>query len=229
MIAGAIFDVDGTLLDTMPIWDQAAARYLRAQGVQPSEDVGAILRPMTMEEGSAWLHAHYLPDCPPAEIGAGVLRLIADFYRYEAQAKPGAPAFLQELARRGVPMALATTSDDALVRSALRRLGLAGRFQALFTCTQLRTSKRQPLIYQTAAAHMGCAPAQTAVFEDVLHALQTARAAGFYTVAVEDAASASDRARIRQTADCYLTDYRQTGNFWRLFPACAEAGDVLFP
>ena len=124
MIRGAIFDLDGVLLDSMGIWEDLGARYLRAQGITPEPGLNAILFAMSMEQGAAYLKAHYPLPQSEAEIGDGIARMVADYYFYEVPAKPGAAALLAFLAERNIPMAAATSSPRTHVTQALRRLGL---------------------------------------------------------------------------------------------------------
>lgn len=94
MIKGAIFDVDGTLLDSMEIWMDAGARYLRRNGVEPEERLSEILYPMTMAEGAEYVKEHYQLAFALDEIIKGVLDTVRDFYFYEAPVKPGAKDLL---------------------------------------------------------------------------------------------------------------------------------------
>ena len=116
----------------------------------------------------------------------------------------------------GVPMALATVGAPAHETAALKRLGLLDYFESMFDCNSLGTTKREAVIYETAARALlgedaagvsfpaGVSRADVLVVEDVLHALTAAKQAGFTTVAVEDAASAKDKPRILEVSDFYI-------------------------
>lgn len=214
MIRGAVFDVDGTLLDSMPIWRDAGARYLESLGITPEPGLADTLFPMSFEEGAAYLKRQYGLEHTIEEIQAGVSSVIGGFYRNEVKLKPGAADFLERLRQKGVPMVLATTGDPPLISAALERLGVAGYFSRTFTCAELNTCKRKPDVYLAAAAFLGCRPEETAVFEDVLHAVRAAAGVGFVTVAVEDAESAAHRAEIRSLAHWYMEDFTRFDNFW---------------
>ncbi|MEA5058479.1 MAG: HAD family phosphatase [Candidatus Pelethousia sp.] len=216
MIRGAIFDADGTLLDSMPIWEEAGAKYLHGLGVTPETGLATILFSMTLEESAAYLIRRYGLSQTVEETRGGILAVIRHFYETEVSAKPGAQRFLQQLRQRGVPMVIATTGDGALLNAALARLGLRPFFSRIFTCTEFQTSKNSPLIYQLAAKYMDAAPAHTFVFEDVLHALRAASAGGFKTVAVQDKASNGDAEQIRKIADYYMADLLDFDTFWKV-------------
>ena len=204
MIRGAIFDIDGVLLDSMPIWNDVGARYLRSIGVTPEDTLGGTLFRMTLEEGATYMKRHYALAQSEGDIRAGVLGVIEDFYRREVGLKPRAGELIDRFRSQGIPMVLATTSDRQLITAALERLGVFGCFSALFTASELHTGKHEPKIYETAAACLGTRPEETAVLEDALHAARTAKEAGFYLIGVYDEASAADREELERLADEFI-------------------------
>ena len=113
MTKAAVFDLDGVLLDSMGIWNDLGARYLRSLGVTPEEGLNEILFSMSMEQGAEYLHTHYALPQSAAEVGAGIADMLRDFYFYEVPAKDGAAALLAALTARGVKLAAATSSSGA--------------------------------------------------------------------------------------------------------------------
>ena len=97
MTKAAVFDLDGVLLDSMGIWNDLGARYLRSLGVTPEEGLNEILFSMSMEQGAEYLHTHYALPQSAAEVGAGIADMLRDFYFYEVTAKDGAAALLARL------------------------------------------------------------------------------------------------------------------------------------
>lgn len=213
MIQGAIFDLDGTLLDSMPMWDMLASRYLRSLGVTPRPDVDAVTRPMSMAQTARYFQQEYGVDLSAQAIMDGINAAAEHFYRTKVQAKPGAADFLADLCRHGVKMCVATATDRPLVEAALERCGLRPYFTGIFTCTEVGAGKDQPAIYREALRHLGTDKFATPVFEDALHALRTAAADGFLTVAVQDP-SEPDPAALRALCSCYLPGYADTSTFW---------------
>lgn len=207
MIKGAIFDVDGTLLDSMEIWESLGVRYLQGIGMEPEKDLGKILYPMTIEEGVCYVKKQYGLIQDTAQITQEVLSIVRDFYYNEAALKQGALELLERLAQKGIPMAAATSGDRDHVEAAFRRLGISRYFKTIFTCAEVGKGKMNPLIYQMAAESLGTEPEETYVFEDVLYAIQTANKAGFHTVAVYDRFSEQDREEIKKQAEIYLPDF----------------------
>lgn len=214
MIRGAIFDLDGVLLDSMGIWKDLGARYLRSLHIQPEPGLNEILFAMSMEQGAAYLKEHYPLPQSEAEIGEGIARMLEDYYFYEVPAKPGAAALLNFLAERGIPMAAATSSPRTHVTRALERLGLLPYLQAVFTTGEVGGSKHEPAIYHLAAERLGTAPEETLVFEDSLYALKTARAAEYCTVGVFDAHGEEDQAGLKAAAEVYLTALPEFPGHW---------------
>ena len=214
MIRGAVFDLDGVLLDSMGIWKDLGARYLRSLHIQPEPGLNEILFAMSMEQGAAYLKEHYPLPQSEAEIGEGIARMLEDYYFYEVPAKLGAAALLNFLAERGIPMAAATSSPRTHVTRALERLGLLPYLQAVFTTGEVGVSKHEPAIYHLAAERLGTAPEETLVFEDSLYALKTARAAGYCTVGVFDVHGEEDQAGLKAAAEVYLTALPEFPGHW---------------
>lgn len=218
MIRGAIFDMDGTLLNSMGFWREMGARYLRSKGKTPEPNLEDKLFEMTMEESRAYMRQAYHLEESLDEISREIDQIILDFYTHEAQAKPGVAEFLEELRRASIPMVVATNTPRSPAEAALGRLGLLDHFQQVFTCSEVGLSKTDPRIFHLAARSLGSQPADTWVFEDALFAARTARAAGFPVAAVYDYVSEKDQQDLRELASLYLPDFSRA-------MACWEAGD----
>lgn len=203
-INAAIFDLDGTLLDSSKVWDGLGERFLARRGIAPKPGLSALLNLMTLTEGCEYLREEYRLPETAAEIQSEICGIIADFYRYECGLKPGAEQLLRELHRRGIALVIATAGDETLSRAALERTGLLGLFRGIVTCAEYG-SKSRPEIFFKAALFVGSTPSQTAVFEDSLHAVITAKEAGFLTAAVADI-SEPQQAELRRTADYFRQD-----------------------
>ncbi len=207
MMKAAIFDVDGTILDSVGIWEEAGERYLRAIGKEPEKMLGRILFPMTIEEGAVYIKEYYKLSQDISEIIQGVLGVIKDFYYKKALLKKGAGNFLGKLFDEKIPVAAATSGKREYVEAAFKRLGILPYFSRIFTCSEIGRGKSDPLIYLTAGEYLGEDASDIYVFEDALYALETAKAAGFRTVGVYDRYSAEDTQEIRRLADVFLQDF----------------------
>ena len=203
--AGAIFDMDGTLLASMFYWHQAPADCLREiYGREPREDLMEGLKPLTLEQGAAWMNESYGLGADPAVIAAQINALVKRFYTERVQVKPGAEDWLRAFQKAGVPMVIATSTDRPLVEAALARTGLGQYFSAVFTCTEVGAGKGRPDVYEAALAFLGTPRENTWVFEDSLFAMRTAKAAGFPVAGVYDAAQDEVQQEVRALADCHI-------------------------
>ncbi|MBM6854757.1 HAD family phosphatase [Mediterraneibacter glycyrrhizinilyticus] len=215
MIKGVIFDVDGVLLNSMPIWENLGELYLRSLGVEAEKDLGEILFTMSLEEGADYLISQYGLNKTPEEIVEGLNREVRDFYAERVPLKEGVREFLYEFNEKKIPMVIATSGDRKNTEAALRRLKVLNYFQGIFTCSEIGSGKNQPDIYLAAALQMDTDPAETWVFEDAYHAIRTAKSVGFKTVAVYDKANDKDLAQIWNTADIYLPEFTDFNIFWK--------------
>lgn len=208
-MTGAIFDVDGTLLDSMPIWEDVSVRYLKSLGVAAESNLSQKLERMSVEEGAAYIKENYNLRESEKEIAAATLKIVEDFYYNEAPLKPGVREYLEKLREDKIPMVIATSSVRLHVEAALRRLGVLDYFDKIFTCSEVGEGKTRPLIYEKAGEYIGGEFRDIYVFEDAIHALETAKQAGFYTVAVYDPSAEKDWNRLQEEADVSVTDVRQ--------------------
>ena len=214
MIRGVIFDVDGVLLNSMPVWENLGEIYLERLGIEAEKGLGETLFAMSLEEGADYLIENYGLKQTPGEIIAGLNREVQDFYGRKVPLKEGVRGYLEEFRDRKIPMAIATSGDRANAEAALKRLKVLSYFRAVFTCSEIGSSKSHPDIYYAAALQLDTDPSDTWVFEDALHAIRTAKKAGFRTAGVYDQASGRDLAQIRDTADIYLPEFKSFELFW---------------
>ena len=215
MIRGVIFDVDGVLLNSMPVWENLGELYLNRLGVHAEKGLGDILFSMSLEEGADYLISTYGLSMTPEEIIKGLNREVQDFYENKVPLKEGVRQYLNEFRERKIPMAIATSGDRKNAEAALKRLKVLPYFQGIFTCSEMGVSKSQPDIYYTAALQLDTEPAETLVFEDALYAIRTAKQAGFKTVGVYDKSGSRDLAQIWNTADIYLPEFTDFVLFWK--------------
>lgn len=196
----AIFDMDGTLTDSMYIWDTAGITYLENQGITPAPDLRERLRPLSLEQAAELYQQEYgVTDSIP-EILEGIDAVVEEAYHH-VTLKPGALELLKELS---IPKVLATSSPRRIVVETLDRLGILTYFDKVLTCGEIGIGKDQPDIYLQAAAFMESQPSETLVFEDALHAVRTASAAGFHVIGVFDASEGINEAAIRPLCKDYV-------------------------
>ena len=206
-IDGAIFDVDGTLLDTMPTWRDAGARYMKKTfDIDSDPGLGDLLFAFTSQESAEYLIRNFgLPAGVP-EVIRGINKEMELFYGEEAQPKNGAAATLELFQEAGIPMTVVTSTDLYMVESALERLDLRKYFREVLSSGTLGMTKREPEIFHMACRVMGTEPAGTWVFEDGLYAVRTANAAGFRTVGLYDRVSEAEQEDLKKEPDFYYMD-----------------------
>ena len=185
---GAIFDLDGTLLDSMSIWGDLCGEFLRAHGImEHSREVEKNLVVLSLRNAVGYMIETYHLDDDPDEACTRIWNHVEDFYRDEVELKPGVPAILDALDRAKIPSGIITATEAELAEIALRRVGIAGRFPCgVMSCVTCETSKRQPEIFLAMADRIGASPAEIIVFEDAFYAGRTAKNAGFALAAVAD-------------------------------------------
>ena len=205
-IKGAIFDLDGVLLDSMTIWTDLGERYLAMHGIEAEEGLAEILFSMSMEQGAEYLVTNYPLAETAAQAGDGIREMLRDFYYNEVGAKRGAEELLRGIAARGIRITAATSSPRGHVEAALERNGLLQYIPKIFTSAEVGSSKHTPEIYDAAASYMETQRGDTLVFEDSLYALKTAADAGFRAIGVFDADGESDQKGVEETGEIYLKE-----------------------
>ncbi len=206
---GAVFDVDGVLLDSLPVWQDLGSRYLLSLGVTPEEGLDVELFAMSMEQGAEYLRKHYALRSALEEVSSGLSKMLETFYYDEVQAKEGADVLLKGFKKQNVPVTLATSSPRDHVTKALERTGLLKYVDKIFTTGELQSSKHSPDIYYEAAGFMNTNPGKTLVFEDSLYALKTAAEAGFFTIGVYDPAGEPDQEGLKKACSLYVRDLNE--------------------
>lgn len=205
-LTGAIFDLDGTLLDSMPYWASVGTRYLEEQHitVPDVEQLALRIKTMTLPEAADYFRSDYGVQESQEAICARINHMIENDYRLRAPLKAGTREMLEQMKQRGVRMCVASATDHTLVEAALRRVGVLEYFSFILTCGDLQTSKNLPYIFDTCAEKLGTDKRTTAVFEDSLHCVITASSAGYPVVGVYDESAKTETEEIRRLSRCFL-------------------------
>ena len=207
-LQGAIFDMDGTLLDSMGAWGTLRSDFLRRLGKEPEETLDRALHALSMEEGAAYCVERYGLSMEPKELLRRLGAEMDDFYRRRVRPKAGVERLLSILKMEGVWMYVATATDHPLAETALETAGLGGYFRGVVTCGDAGHEKNHPAVYEMALRRLRCRKEAAVVFEDSLFALRTAKAAGFRTAAVYDASEPNQDA-LRAEADYYIRSFEE--------------------
>ena len=203
----AIFDMDGTLIDSMVFWKNLASEYLTCKGVReiPAEILEQI-KPMTMSESAALFQTAFgLTGDIENEMNA----MMDDHYRKDIPLKSGVREYLQELRDRGIRMCVASATAEYLMDACLTRLGVRDYFEFLLSCETVGAGKRSPIVYHTSAQRLNVMPQEIAVYEDALYAIQTAKKAEYYVVGIYDDSAADSWQAIEEMADEIIINWEE--------------------
>lgn len=198
---GIIFDLDGTILDSMSVWNGVAEKYLGTLSVVPESGLSAKLDRMSFAEGVKYVRCTYLPDRTESQISDGIFAIIERAYRYEIQLKAGMGEFIEKLSLAGIPMSVATSNMKKTACAALERVGILPYFSHIITSDEVSAGKDSPEIYFRAAKLMNVAAANSWVIEDAPHAVNCAKSAGFKVAAVRERKWAGEWGNIARLAD----------------------------
>lgn len=201
MIKGYIFDMDGTLLDSLEAWHNIGNRYLNSLGLEGAEDLDEKLSHMALDDGATYMNQRFHLHKTNEEIIEGVRQIIRDKYENEIMLKPGVLQFLKQCDHLGYQMCVLTASDSLLAKRAFQRLGILHYFKDVYACHEIGLSKNNPQSYKCIAQKMGLKKEEVIVVEDALHAIITAKQAGFYVKAIYDQENKKDWKKIQSIAD----------------------------
>lgn len=205
----AIFDLDGTLLDSMGMWEQLDADFLARRGLPVPPGYTAAVSTMNFPEAAAYtIRTLGLSETPEAIIREWN-SMVSDAYKHKIRLKPYAREYLAFLRKHRVRCGVATALSPELYSPVLKQNGIFSLFSAFTDVSEVRRGKSFPDIYLLAAKRLGTPPNRCAVFEDVLPGILGAKAAGMAAYGVWDAAASRDEDAIRSTADRYILSFTE--------------------
>lgn len=208
MIKGVIFDVDGTLFDSMGAWHDSGYNVLKSLGIDADKRIGDIFFSMTMDEVVDYIKENFSVNESRDFLKNGIHDQVEYAYRNDIELKPGVMRILDWVKDSKIPATIATSTDRFLIEIGLARLGIENYFDEIYTATEVGKGKNYPDIFQLAMDKMGTKPEETWLFEDGLYSMITAKAYGMPVVGVYDKVSHDDQEAIKQVADIYLEDLR---------------------
>lgn len=202
-----IFDLDGTLVDSMWMWKAIDIEYLGRFGLSCPPDLQKAIEGMSFSETAIYFKERFsIPDSTD-EIKAEWTRMSINKYRTQVPLKKGAGEFLQSLKERQIPMGIATSNGRHIVDAVLTALKIDGFFSNITTGCEVAMGKPAPDIYLKVAKELGASPETCLVFEDVPAGIQAGKAAGMTVVAVEDFFSRKMRREKEELADYFISDF----------------------
>lgn len=211
-IKAVIFDLDGSLVDSMWMWRDIDIEYLGKFGIALPEDLQHQIEGMSFSETAVYFKEHFpIPDSIE-QMKEDWNRMAWDKYLHEVPLKEGARDFLAGCRERGILLGIATSNSRQLVENIADVHGLHDFFQCIMTGCEVERGKPAPDIYLKVASLLGVEPSECLVFEDIVAGIQAGKSAGMHVCAVEDAYSADSRDAKKALADYYITTFRGLWN-----------------
>ena len=189
--AGALFDLDGTLIDSADVWARIDAEFLRRRGLAVPDDYMCAVSSKKFSEAAVYTIARFGLDETAEALSAEWLEMARREYGSGVFLRPHAGEYLRWLKARGVKLGTVTGLPHSLAEAALKNNGVYALFDAFTSADETPRGKEHPAVYLLAARRLGVTPADCAVFEDVPACLESARAAGMKVFAVRNAQNES--------------------------------------
>lgn len=208
-IEGAIFDLDGTLVDSMWVWSQIDIDYLKMHGHSTPIDLKDNIMHLSFSQTAAYFKERF-------NISDSVDKILTDWhnmafnhYSNNVKLKPGVKEFLEKLKDRKIKIALATSNSVPLLEACLKNNKIYDYFDSITTTDEVSNGKNCPDVYLLAASKINIAPENCLVFEDILPAVQGAKAANMKVVAVQDDDSLESKELLIKYADKYIESFNE--------------------
>lgn len=205
---GAIFDLDGTLIDSMCYWATIGEKYLKSKNIEIDEETKKACEVLPISRSSAFIKKRYNLTEAPEEVAAGLYDIVENNYKNDIPLKEGVLEFIKKLHNEDIKMCIATATDRFMAEYAVKRLDILKYFEFIITCAEVNSTKAEsPLIYEEAMKKLGTKKEETVIFEDAPHAVSTAKKADFYVVGVYDDYFKGKKDDIIKTADKFICSF----------------------
>ena len=183
---GLILDCDGTLLDTMPAWNELEAHMTELTGVPWTQEQYEEIRAVPLNEGARIYHERYGLGASPQEVLDHIDGFLVDFYRERSKAKPGVKALLKRAQERDIPCVVVTSSPVRYVLPGFECAGIDGFFRRVITTDDVELSKQDPRIWQLALDELGAKAEDCCGLDDSVYAVKVMRQVGIRTIGCYD-------------------------------------------
>lgn len=214
-VKAVIFDLDGTLVDSMWMWKSIDVEYLGKKGIAVPTDIQAFqeeLEGMGFTETAVFFKNRFHIEDSLEEIKKTWILMAEEKYCNEVPLKAGVREFLEELKSRNICIGISSSNSRELIQAVLKAHGIEKYFDCITTCCEVPNSKPAPDVYLKTAEGLQVEPKDCLVFEDVPMGIMAGKNAGMQVCAVEDAYSKRQEAEKRRLADYYIEDYYEVLN-----------------
>ncbi len=214
MMKYAIFDLDGTLLDSSWVWENIDIDYLARYDKVPTPEIRERIKLLSVRQSAEFIKTEFMLASTTDEIIEEVAQMGEGKYEFEVMLKPGVMEYLQYLKNSGIKMCIATASNRKNAILALTRLGVYDFFEFMIATEDVKTGKDSPEIFLMCAERLGGEPKDTVVFEDSLHAMETAKSAGFKVAGIYDEHSENEWNEIKKICDYCIENFNEPGEIF---------------
>lgn len=208
-IEAVIFDLDGTLVDSMWMWRSIDIEYLARFGISLPEDLQKCVEGMSFSETALYFKERFALKDHPDQIKSEWNKMAWDKYMNEVPLKEGVLEFLIYLKEHNIPAGIATSNSKQLVELIIQKLGILEYFASIRTSCEVAKGKPSPDIYLLVATDLGVKPEHCLVFEDIVTGIMAGKNANMKVCAVYDPYSDEELEEKRKLADYYVTSMRE--------------------
>ncbi len=206
---GVIFDLDGTLIQSMWVWDEVDKVYLNRFGITPPSDMDKILEGKSFTETAIYFKERFnIPDSIE-EIKASWNEIAKDFYMHQVKLKSYAKEFIELLSQKNVKMGIATSNSIELLNAVLEALQIKKYFNRVRTCCEVEKGKPHPYIYLKVSEELEVDPSACLVFEDIPNGARAGKSAGMDVWGIEDGQKEAVKKELIKISDHFITDYKE--------------------
>lgn len=211
-ITAVIFDLDGTLIDSMWVWDQIDEDYLSKKNIEVPKNLNSEIAHLSFNQVAKYFKKRFNLEDSLDDIKNSWNTMAYYHYSTDIKLKNGVKEFLDFLKSLNIKIGLATSNSMNLLEAALKNNGIYEYFDSITLTDEVSVGKHEPDVYLLAAKKLGVDPKNCLVFEDIIQAVIGAKKAGMKVIAVEDTRSLSDKNKLLEASDEFITDFSELLN-----------------
>ncbi len=208
-LGAVLFDMDGTLVDSMWMWGEIDREFLEKRGIEYDDIFQAEIEGLSYMETLRYMKNMYPVEESIEEMADIINDMARDKYEFEVTYKPGALDFLKECKKAGIPCGIATSNNRDLIEACDRNLKFSEYISVIKTADEVGKNKPEPDCYLLAARDLNVPPEKCVVFEDIIPGIQAGKAAGMRVYAVKDDYSKDIEDEKRKLTDGFISDYHE--------------------
>jgi HAD superfamily hydrolase (TIGR01509 family) len=207
-LKAVILDLDGTMIDSMKVWDRIGIEFLACRNIVAPENLGKVVKNMSMNQSAVYYKQQFgLEGMNEDQIITCWVDMVYKHYATDIPLKDGLLEYLSQLKRGGMKLAVATASDIKLVEAVLGRHKIFEIFDVVVTVKEIGKGKDCPDIFLACASKLGVKPVECIVIEDCLHAIKTSSELGMKTIAIFDESAFHEIDELKKSADKYIYSF----------------------